>query len=111
MGSPHTNTIVITTEIESGFIAKDDWFHSTVVQFPRARYHSKRWRRWVGVKGSTRIGCRDSKCPSTRRLRMVRENTWAPSEGSTCAWMAVYEAVGCTRAFLTMWRSSRQMVC
>ncbi|GFU88549.1 uncharacterized protein TNCV_4442261 [Trichonephila clavipes] len=23
-GSPHTNTIVITTEIESGFVAKDD---------------------------------------------------------------------------------------
>ncbi|GFU87120.1 uncharacterized protein TNCV_430241 [Trichonephila clavipes] len=30
------------------------WFHSTAVQFPRARNHSKRRRRWVGVKGSTR---------------------------------------------------------
>ncbi|GFY07337.1 hypothetical protein TNCV_5085231 [Trichonephila clavipes] len=35
---------------------------------------------------------------------MVRENTGAPSEGATCAWMAADEAVGCTRAFLTMWR-------
>ncbi|GFT53789.1 uncharacterized protein TNCV_741271 [Trichonephila clavipes] len=25
--------------------------------------------------------------------------------------MAVDEAVGCTRAFLTMWRSSRRLVC
>ncbi|GFX16921.1 uncharacterized protein TNCV_2518991 [Trichonephila clavipes] len=46
-----------------------------------------------------------------RRLRMVREDTRAPSEDATCAWMAAYEAVGCTRAFLTMWRSSRRLVC
>ncbi|GFS57067.1 transposable element Tcb1 transposase [Trichonephila clavipes] len=45
------------------------------------------------------------------RRRMVREDTGAPSEGATCAWMAVDEAVGCTRAFLTMWRSSRRLVC
>ncbi|GFU31221.1 uncharacterized protein TNCV_1742181 [Trichonephila clavipes] len=42
---------------------------------------------------------------------MVREDTWAPSEGATCAWMATDEAVGCTRAFLTMWHSSRRLVC
>ncbi|GFU61884.1 uncharacterized protein TNCV_1644571 [Trichonephila clavipes] len=42
---------------------------------------------------------------------MVREDTGAPSEGATYAWMAVDEAVGCTRAILMMWRSSRRLVC
>ncbi|GFX89563.1 hypothetical protein TNCV_72561 [Trichonephila clavipes] len=32
-------------------------------------------------------------------------------EGATCAWMAGDEAVGCTRAFLRMWRSSQRLVC
>ncbi|GFT70689.1 uncharacterized protein NPIL_301691 [Nephila pilipes] len=59
------------------------WFHSAAVQFPRA-HHSKRRRRWVGVKGSTLNGRRDPKCPSARCLRMVREDTGAPSEGATC---------------------------
>ncbi|GFW09928.1 uncharacterized protein TNCV_4252571 [Trichonephila clavipes] len=63
-------------------------FHPTAVQFPRAGHHSKRRRRWVGAKGSTRNGSRDPKCPSARRLRMVREDTGAPNEGATCAWMA-----------------------
>ncbi|GFY32998.1 uncharacterized protein TNCV_2877471 [Trichonephila clavipes] len=42
---------------------------------------------------------------------MVREDTRAPSEGATCAWMAADDAVGCTRAFLTMWWSSQRLVC
>ncbi|GFV84618.1 uncharacterized protein TNCV_2482321 [Trichonephila clavipes] len=83
------------------------WFHSAAVQFPRARHHSKRMRRWVGVKGSTHNGHLDPKCLSARRLHIVREETGAPSEGATCAWMAADEAVGCTHAFLMMWRSSR----
>ncbi|KFM59794.1 hypothetical protein X975_02288, partial [Stegodyphus mimosarum] len=90
---------------------KTTWFHSDAVQFPRARHHSKRRRRWVGLKSSTRNGRRDTKCPSARRLRMVREDTGAPSEGAPCACMAADEAVGCARAFLTMWRSSRRLVC
>ncbi|GFT72518.1 uncharacterized protein TNCV_973841 [Trichonephila clavipes] len=57
---------------------KTTWFHSATVQFPHARNHSKRWRRWVGVKGSTRNGHRDPKCPSDRPLRMVREDTEPP---------------------------------
>ncbi|GFV50108.1 uncharacterized protein TNCV_3646101 [Trichonephila clavipes] len=105
-GSPHTSAIVITAEIESGFFLcvslKTTWFHSAAVQFPRVRHHSKRRPRWVGVKGSPRNGHRDPKCPSTRRLRMVREDTGAPSEGATCAWMAADEATGSTLAFLTM---------
>ncbi|GFT52933.1 uncharacterized protein TNCV_1460341 [Trichonephila clavipes] len=46
-------------------------FHSAVVHFPCARHHSKRRRRCLGVKGSTRNGCRDPKYPSARRLHMV----------------------------------------
>ncbi|GFY04002.1 uncharacterized protein TNCV_1197811 [Trichonephila clavipes] len=42
---------------------------------------------------------------------MVRKDTGAPNESYTCAWMAADEAVACKRAFLTMWRSSRRLVC
>ncbi|GFX33021.1 uncharacterized protein TNCV_3812901 [Trichonephila clavipes] len=70
----------------------------------------KRRRRLVGVKGSTRNGHRDSKRPSPRRLRMVREYTRVPIEGTTCACMATDEAVGCTPAFPTMWWSSQRLV-
>ncbi|GFW00765.1 uncharacterized protein TNCV_2305381 [Trichonephila clavipes] len=58
-------------------------FHFAAAQFPCARHHSKRRRQWVNVKGSTRNGPCDPKCPSARRLRMVREDTRAPSEGDT----------------------------
>ncbi|GFW15387.1 uncharacterized protein TNCV_3740911 [Trichonephila clavipes] len=87
---------------------KTTLFHFAAVQFPRARYHSKLMHRLVGVKGSTRNGCCDPKCPSARCPRMVREDTGTPRKGATCACMAVDEAVGCTRAVLTMWRSSRR---
>ncbi|GFX38768.1 uncharacterized protein TNCV_4748381 [Trichonephila clavipes] len=90
---------------------KTIWFHFAAVQFSLARHHPKRRGRWVGIKGSTRNGRRDPKCPSARHLRMVREDTGASSEDATCAWMAADEAVGCTRAFITMWRSSRRIVC
>ncbi|GFX13950.1 HTH_Tnp_Tc3_2 domain-containing protein [Trichonephila clavipes] len=58
----------------------------------------------LGVQGETQVGHhtliektivgRDPKCPSARRLRMVREDTGTPTEGSTCAWMAADEADG-----------------
>ncbi|GFW08433.1 uncharacterized protein TNCV_2774551 [Trichonephila clavipes] len=57
---------------------KTTWFHFAAVQFSRARHHSKRKRRWVGVNCSLRNGYRDPKCPSTRHLRIVREETEAP---------------------------------
>ncbi|GFV40385.1 uncharacterized protein TNCV_3615551 [Trichonephila clavipes] len=79
------------------------WLYSAAVQFPRAWHHSKRRCRWVGVKGNTRNGRRDPKSTSSRRFRKVRENTEAPIEGATCAWMVADEAVSFTRAFLTMW--------
>ncbi|GFX59138.1 hypothetical protein TNCV_936531 [Trichonephila clavipes] len=58
--------------MESGFVAKDD-----LVPFRCNSVSScAKWRhRWVGVKGSTRNGRRDPKCPSARRLRIVREVT------------------------------------
>ncbi|GFU69593.1 uncharacterized protein TNCV_1351521 [Trichonephila clavipes] len=87
------------------------WFHSAAVQFPRSWHHSKRRRRYVGVKGIARNGWRNLKCPSARRLRMVREDTGAPTECATCVWMVVEKAVGFTRAFLTMWWYSRRQVC
>ncbi|GFX01095.1 uncharacterized protein TNCV_4580611 [Trichonephila clavipes] len=90
---------------------KTTWFHTAAVQFPSAWQHSKRRRRRLGVKGSTRNGRHDPKCPSAMCLRIVRENTWAPSEGASSAWMVADEAVGCTRTFLTTWRSSRRLVC
>ncbi|GFW97923.1 hypothetical protein TNCV_2599621 [Trichonephila clavipes] len=40
---------------------------------------------------------------------MFREDTGAPGEGATYAWMVADEAVGGARAFLTMWRSSRRL--
>ncbi|PRD27942.1 UNVERIFIED_CONTAM: hypothetical protein NCL1_33927 [Trichonephila clavipes] len=86
------------------------WFHSAAVQFPRVWQHSKR-RRCVGVMGSTRNGRRDPECLSARRLRMIREDTGGPNEGATCAWMTSDEEVGCTREFLTIWRSSERLVC
>ncbi|GFV34969.1 uncharacterized protein TNCV_2097971 [Trichonephila clavipes] len=65
----------------------------------------------MGIQGSTCNGRHNPKCPSARCLRMVQEDTGAPSEGATCAWIVANEAVGCTYAFFTMWRSSRGLVC
>ncbi|GFW82049.1 uncharacterized protein TNCV_771781 [Trichonephila clavipes] len=70
---------------------KTTCFHSAAVQFLRAGHYSKRRCRWVGVKGSTRNGRRDSKCPSARHIRMVREDKGAFSEGSTFSKMAADE--------------------
>ncbi|GFS69823.1 uncharacterized protein TNCV_3101411 [Trichonephila clavipes] len=105
------NTIVITAEIESGFIAKDYLvpFRSSTVSLCPAPFQTR--SRWVGVKGSTRNGRRDPKCPSTGRLRMDREDSGVLSEGAASVWVVADEAVGCTRAFLTMWRFSRRLVC
>ncbi|GFY02739.1 uncharacterized protein TNCV_3506191 [Trichonephila clavipes] len=110
--SLHTRTrlsLMLRLNLDSSL--KTTWFHSAAVQFPRARHHSKRRRRWVDVKGSTRNGRRDPKYPSARQLCMVQVDIGAPSEGATYAWMAADEAVGCTCAFLMMWRSSCRLVC
>ncbi|GFX78863.1 uncharacterized protein TNCV_4158331 [Trichonephila clavipes] len=109
-GSPHTNTIVITSERESGFVTKDDLvpFRCSLISSCVAPLQTE--ASMGGHQGQHRNG-RDPKCPSARRLCMVREDTWAPNEGATCKWMADDEASRCTIAFLTMWRSSRRLVC
>ncbi|GFT08410.1 uncharacterized protein TNCV_2751401 [Trichonephila clavipes] len=81
----HTRTrlsVLLSLNLDSSL--KTTWFHSVAVQFPRARHHSKLRLQCVGVKGSTRNGCRDPKCPSARHLRMVRKDTGFPNEGATC---------------------------
>ncbi|GFV63899.1 hypothetical protein TNCV_3787721 [Trichonephila clavipes] len=89
-GSPHTNTIVITAEIESGFVAKDDLvpFHCNPVSSCAAPLQTEA-SMGGRLKSSTRNERRNPKCPSARRLRMVREDTEAPNEGATYVKMAV----------------------
>ncbi|GFS67306.1 uncharacterized protein TNCV_2902841 [Trichonephila clavipes] len=103
--------VVITAEIESGFVAKDDLvpFRCNPVSSCATPHQTE--ASMMSVKGSSRNGCRDLKGASARCLRMIREHTGALSQGATCAWIMAVEVVGCTRAFLTMWRSSRQLVC
>ncbi|GFY00420.1 uncharacterized protein TNCV_1664591 [Trichonephila clavipes] len=109
--SPHTNTIVVTAEIESGFVAKDDLvpFRCSPVSSGAAPLQTE--TSMGGRQGITCNGRHEPKCPSARRLRTVREDTGAPNEGATCAWMAVDEEIRCASAFLTMWRPSWQLVC
>ncbi|GFV53227.1 uncharacterized protein TNCV_1065861 [Trichonephila clavipes] len=71
---------------------KTTWFHSVAVQSLRALHHSRRKRRWVGVIGSTRNGCRDTRCPSDRCLAMIWEDTGGRSECTACVWIAANEA-------------------
>ncbi|GFW66469.1 uncharacterized protein TNCV_3309881 [Trichonephila clavipes] len=110
-GSPHTYTIVIATEIEYLFVAKDGLvpFRCSSVFSCVAPLQTE--ASMGRCQGQHRNGHRVPKCSSARRLRMVREDTGAPNEGATCAWIVTDEAVGCTRAFLTMWRFSRRLVC
>ncbi|GFU69040.1 uncharacterized protein TNCV_3785611 [Trichonephila clavipes] len=63
----------------------------------------------IGRQG--RNVCRDPKYPSVRCFRVVREDTGVPGAVATCGWMAADEAVGCTRAFLTMGWSSLRLIC
>ncbi|GFV90545.1 hypothetical protein TNCV_2222611 [Trichonephila clavipes] len=58
-----------------------------------------------GVKGSTRNGRYDPKCPSARCLRMVHEDTGAPSVGAAYASIEPDETFDRTCAIYTMWRS------
>ncbi|GFW79098.1 uncharacterized protein TNCV_3631291 [Trichonephila clavipes] len=89
---------------------KTTWFHSAAVHFPRAWHYSKCRHQMVGFKASTRNGRYDPKCPSARPLSYGSRRHRTPSEGATIVWIAADEAVVCTRAFLTMWRSSRRLV-
>ncbi|GFX21366.1 uncharacterized protein TNCV_2253131 [Trichonephila clavipes] len=78
----HTRTrlsLLLRCKLDSSL--KTSWSHPAAVQFPRARHHSKRRHRLVGVKGSASNGCHVPKCPSARRLRMVREVKGLPVPG------------------------------
>ncbi|GFT34061.1 hypothetical protein TNCV_4385041 [Trichonephila clavipes] len=77
--SPHTNTIVITAEIESGFarVAKDDLVPCSCSPVSSCVAPFQTEALMEGVKGSTRNGRRDPKCPSSRRLCMVQKDTGA----------------------------------
>ncbi|GFX10715.1 hypothetical protein TNCV_147571 [Trichonephila clavipes] len=97
---------VITAEIESGFIAKDDLVPFRCSSVSSCVAPLQKEALMGGCKDNVRNRRRDAKCLSARCLRMVREDTGAHREGATCAWMAADEAIVCTRAFLTMWRSS-----
>ncbi|GFX99119.1 uncharacterized protein TNCV_2493001 [Trichonephila clavipes] len=98
--------IVITAEIESGFVAKYDLvpFRCSPVSSCAAPLQTEASRA-AHVMGAM--------IPNVLQPGAVVwfEKTGAPSDGATCAWMAADEALGCTRAFLTMWRSSRRLVC
>ncbi|GFW63641.1 hypothetical protein TNCV_4329291 [Trichonephila clavipes] len=89
--SPHTNTIVITAEIESGLVAKDDLvpFHCSAVSSCVAPLQTRR-RRWVDVKGSTRNGRRDPNVFQPGAFVWFGK-TQAPREGATCACVAADE--------------------
>ncbi|GFS50925.1 uncharacterized protein TNCV_4848171 [Trichonephila clavipes] len=107
--SLHTRTrLSLLLRLNLDWSLKTIWFYSAAVQFPRAWHHSKRRYRWVGVKGSTLNGCRDPKCPSAMCLRIVQEDTGAPSELCYLCLDGGDKAVGCTWAFLT--RTYRRLV-
>ncbi|GFU76250.1 hypothetical protein TNCV_527301 [Trichonephila clavipes] len=53
----------------------------------------------VGVIGIIRKGHRDARCPSARRLAMLRVDTDALSEGAAGVWTAASETDESTRAF------------
>ncbi|GFS65677.1 uncharacterized protein TNCV_3853331 [Trichonephila clavipes] len=71
---------------------------------------------WRHICGSDRPGRvvtvqRQSYDTLAVHLHMVREETGVPKEDSACLWMVADKEVGCRCAFLTIWWSSRRLVC
>ncbi|GFW05106.1 uncharacterized protein TNCV_599001 [Trichonephila clavipes] len=84
--SLHTQTRLSTLlRLNLNSSLKMTWFLSTSVQFSRTRPHSKRQHQWEVIKSRTCNGWRDSKGPTARCLRIVREDTGANNEGAICA--------------------------
>ncbi|GFV57275.1 hypothetical protein TNCV_2822921 [Trichonephila clavipes] len=73
------------------------WFPSVAFLSHLAQHYSKQRRRWVRIIGSACNGCRYTRCPSARRLAMVRKDTRAHSEGAACVWTVANEASRYTR--------------
>ncbi|GFW70844.1 uncharacterized protein TNCV_3365941 [Trichonephila clavipes] len=88
--------------LDSSLIYITTCFYSVAIPSRRALHQPKRRHRWVGVIGSTHNGYRDTRCPAARSLTMVRKDTEARSEGATCVWTVVNEAVGSMRAYCIM---------
>ncbi|GFV76720.1 uncharacterized protein TNCV_4729401 [Trichonephila clavipes] len=97
----HTRTR-LSSLLNRNLSLKTTWFYSTahLCFLLRGTTPNEGVHGWASK--AARVMGADPKCPSTRRLRMVREDTGAPSEGATCSRIAADEVVGSTRAFLTM---------
>ncbi|GFT50590.1 hypothetical protein TNCV_551801 [Trichonephila clavipes] len=80
------------------FVVEDELVQLRCSPIRHARHHSKRRHQWMGVIGTTLNGCRDTRCPSARRLEMVREDTWVLNKRAAYVWTAVNEAIGSKRA-------------
>ncbi|GFX28748.1 hypothetical protein TNCV_4249871 [Trichonephila clavipes] len=81
-GSPYKNTNVITAEIESEF-ARARRLRGPGSILLQSSLHVRGTTpnggvEWVVFKCSTRNRRRDLKCPSTRRIRMVRKYIGGP---------------------------------
>ncbi|GFU18927.1 uncharacterized protein TNCV_1700381 [Trichonephila clavipes] len=96
--------------MESGFVAKDD-----LVPFRCSSVSSCGTIPYEGVDGwaSRAAHVMGTVIPNVLQpgAFVWFEKTQGPNEDATCAWMVADEAIGCTRAFLTMWRSSQRLVC
>ncbi|GFX48121.1 hypothetical protein TNCV_4114561 [Trichonephila clavipes] len=85
MGPPHTNTIVITAQIESGFFAGYDLFPFRRSPIPLGvTPHSTEASVGGCVNAGTSIGRRDTRCLSALQLETVREETGDCSEEAAC---------------------------
>ncbi|GFS95898.1 hypothetical protein TNCV_2259541 [Trichonephila clavipes] len=82
-----------------------NWFHPTAVQF---FVHGTTPKGVVDVWESRAARVMDAAIPNVLQsvtFIWIKKTQGFPSEGVSCAWMAAEEAIGSTRAFLTMWRS------
>ncbi|GFU37885.1 hypothetical protein TNCV_1063861 [Trichonephila clavipes] len=108
-GSPHTNTILITAEIEYGFVGKTTTvpFRCSPVSSSVAPLLNGGVDGWAS-KAAHVMGVAILNVLQPSTLVWFKKTQKPPSESATCAWMAANEAVGCKLTFRTMWRSSRR---
>ncbi|GFU41953.1 hypothetical protein TNCV_361011 [Trichonephila clavipes] len=105
----HTNTIVITAEIESGFVTKDDLapFRCSPVS-SCADTTLNGGVDGLASRAAHRNGRRDPQCPSARRFRIIRgrhRGLLKVVALSVPGWWPMKQLVVRLRAFLTMWRA------
>ncbi|GFX88409.1 hypothetical protein TNCV_2278771 [Trichonephila clavipes] len=95
-GPPHTNTIAITAQSESRFVAEDDLVLFRWSPILSCVTTLQTEASLVGAIGNTHSGRHETRC-LVRRLATVREDTGARSEGDACIWTAANEVAGSTR--------------